>query len=220
MREGVRIFAAWYGPDHHRTANAQSVLAGVLVQAKQYAKARPLLEHALAVQTRTYGPDHRRIASTVHRLGGVAYEEGDLAAAESSYARAATIYRALHGNEHPYVGIALGGLANVAYRRGDHRRAETYLREAIAISVATLEPDHVDLGIHRIKLGRILAAQRRWAEAERELVAGRAIVEKQSAPSSPWLAMAREELATVQEALGRAGIGADAPPGGSARTAP
>ena len=44
---------------------------------------------------------------------------------------------------------------------------------------------------------------KRWKEAEAELSIGRAIIAKRSAPTSPWLKTADEDLLLVYEALGR-----------------
>ena len=77
------------------------------------------------------------------------------------------------------------------------------MREALAISATTLEPDHLEVGQQRVKLGRALVRLKRWKEAEAELSIGRAIIAKRSAPTSPWLVTADGDLLLVYEALGR-----------------
>ena len=203
MREGVLIFSSWYGADHHRTAGAQSMLAGVLTNLGKKDEARILLEGALRAQEQTYGLVHRRVANTVYRLAAMALDRGDYDRAHVLYSRSVSIYRALNGEKHPDVAAGLGGLASTAFRQKDYQRSERYMREALAISATTLEPDHLEVGQQRVKLGRALVRLKRWKEAEAELSIGRAIIAKRSAPTSPWLVTADEDLLLVYEALGR-----------------
>jgi serine/threonine-protein kinase len=204
VREGTRIFAAWFGADDHRTAGAESQLAQVLSFQDRTGEARTLLARVLGVQERAYGPNDRRVANTRHRIASIALAEGDYPAAEAEYTRVLAIFRAVHGGrDHPDVATALSSLASVALRQNQLPRAEGYMRQALAIALATLDSNHVDVGIQRLKLGRVLTRQQRWTEAEAPLLGGYRIVAEQSVPSSPWLKDAREDLAAVYEALGR-----------------
>jgi len=203
LRQGVAIFAGAFGPESYQTAGAESVLAEDLLYLERRADARSLLVHALPIQERAFGPINEHVATTRLRLANASFDDGDYDGATAGFMRVLAIYRALHGNEHPYVATVFGDLTRVAFARHDYRTAERYMRQAVAIALATEGPNHVDVGIHRLKLGRALARQQRWREAEAELVAGYAIVARQSAPSSPWLARGRDDLATVYTALGR-----------------
>ena len=67
----------------------------------------------------------------------------------------------------------------------------------------TLSPDHLNTGIARLKLGRTLLREKRYAEAEPELLAGHTIVSGQTTPAVSWLRAAREDLVSLYEATRR-----------------
>ena len=90
--------------------------------------------------------------------------------------------------------MALSNLASVYLARHEYKEAEPLFRDAIAVYTATLEPNHLNTGIARIKLGRSLLRQNRFAEAEKETRAGYEILTRQTDPSVSWLKSAREDL--------------------------
>jgi hypothetical protein len=63
--------------------------------------------------------------------------------------------------------------------------------------------DHLNTGIARVKLGRTLLRQRRYAEAEEQTRAGYDILHKQMNPSVSWLQNARQDLIDEYGALDR-----------------
>ena len=67
----------------------------------------------------------------------------------------------------------------------------------------TQSPDHRNTGIARLKLGRALLRQQRYAEAETELLAGHGIVSRQTSPSVSWLKAAQGDLVTLYDATHR-----------------
>ena len=76
-------------------------------------------------------------------------------------------------------------------------------REAIDLYSKVLAPDHQNIAIARIKLGRTLVRERQFTEAEGFLKAGYDVLARQMDPSARWVQSARAELVTVYEALGR-----------------
>ncbi|MGA8489171.1 MAG: hypothetical protein WB711_02040 [Terriglobales bacterium] len=67
----------------------------------------------------------------------------------------------------------------------------------------TLSPDHLNVAIVRIKLGRALIPQHRYADAEIEGVADYQSLSKQSNPPANWLENARKDLVEEYSALGQ-----------------
>ena len=66
------------------------------------AKARDVLERALAINERTYGRDHPNVAITLMNLG-VAYGQlGDAAKKRKYVTRAVTILEGAYGPDHPH----------------------------------------------------------------------------------------------------------------------
>ena len=66
----------------------------------------------------------------------------------------------MYNNHHYLIGIALSNLAGVYVGRKQYARAEVYYREAIQVFADTLPPDHMNMGIARIKLGHALFVNR------------------------------------------------------------
>ena len=176
------------------------MLGRSLQMQKRYDDAAMVLRRAVAIQERVFGPMHPRVASAVNDLGAVAQNRGDLDEAETAFMRMAGIYRTVYGEKHYLIGIAMSNLATVYVLRHDPRRAEPLYRQAIAMFTETQSPQHLNTGIGRIKLGRALVGQSRYAEAETELLAGYDILTKQTSPSVPWLRAAREDLVKLYTA--------------------
>ncbi len=202
-RSGLAIMEQWYGPDDPRTASAQTMLARALVRESRYEDAAPLLQRALATQEHIYGGVHPKVASALNELGTVAMKGKRLDDADAYFARMADIYRRVYGGGHYLLGIAIANRGSVAIERKDNVRAEALFREAMVVYGKSLAPDHLNFGITRVKLGRALARQARWNEAEREILDGYAILSKQTSPSVSWLKAARADLSIVYDSLGR-----------------
>jgi serine/threonine protein kinase/tetratricopeptide (TPR) repeat protein len=202
-RSGLAIMEQWYGPDDPRTASAQTMLARALVRQARYDDATPLLVKAMSTQEHIYGGVHPKVASALNELGTVAMKGKRLDDADAYFARMADIYRQVYGGGHYLLGIAIANRGSVAIERKDNVRAEVLFREAMVVYGKSLAPDHLNFGITRVKLGRALARQARWTEAEREILTGYAILEKQTSPSVSWLKAARTDLAMVYDSLGR-----------------
>jgi hypothetical protein len=104
------------------------------------------------------------------------------------------IYRKAYNDKHYLIGIAMSNLASVYVQRRDYVRAERLYRDVMARYEGVLEPDHMNVGITRIKLGRALLRQKRFAEAAAESGAGYEILIKQSDPATGFLRAARIDL--------------------------
>ena len=113
------------------------------------------------------------------------------------------IYRAGYGVSLYLVGTATSNLGSVASARKDNVLAERRVREALAIFRRTLPADHLNVGIARIKLGRALLRQGRFAEAVEESLAGHDIIARQADAGVSFLTAARADLATAYDSLGQ-----------------
>jgi len=67
-----------------------------------YAKARDIMERALAIDERTYGRDHVNVAFSLGSLGLAYGELGDAAKKREYVTRAVTIFEGAHGPDHPH----------------------------------------------------------------------------------------------------------------------
>ena len=202
-RQALDIVQGFYGASHARTGSALTMLGRALVYQQRNDEAEPILRRALAIQERVYGPSHPRVASALNDLGNIAVARGQLDSADARFRRMGDIYRAANGERHYLVGIAVSNRGGVALARKDYRGAEALYRDAVARFTAAQGPDHLNTAIARVKLGRALARQTRWAEAEREALAGYQLLITQSVPATSFAQAARRDLAAAYDALGQ-----------------
>ena len=199
-REALVITESWYGTEHFKTGSNLTMLGRSLQMQGRLDDASAVLSRAVAIQERVFGPVHPRVASAVNDLGAVALRRGNYDEAEAAFRRMSDIYRSVYGTKHYLIGIAISNIGSVYSARNEHQRAEPFYREAIAMYEATQGPQHLNTGIGRVKLGRALLGQARYAEAENELLAGYGILTAQTSPSVSWLKNAREDLVKLYTA--------------------
>jgi tetratricopeptide (TPR) repeat protein len=113
------------------------------------------------------------------------------------------IYRSAYGRKHQWTGVGVANLASVYMRHEQYFQAEPLFREAIGIFAEALGPDHLNTAIARIKLGRTLLREHRYAEAVREMLAGYQSLSKQTVPGVSWLVDARKDLVVAYDSLGQ-----------------
>jgi tetratricopeptide (TPR) repeat protein len=129
------------------------------------------------------------------------FESVVLRVRSSAGPRMADTYRAVYGDSHYLLGIARSNVASVYMARKHYKDAEHLYREVIVRFSDTQGREHLNTGIARIKLGRALVRQDRFAEAEGEILAGYDILAKQTSPTVSWLKAAREDLVKIYDTL-------------------
>jgi serine/threonine-protein kinase len=162
-----------------------------------------MLNEALRIRERMFGPSHPLVAATLNELGNTAVRQRRLDDAEAAYARMVDIYRTAYQDYHYLIGTATSNLANVFMERKQYPRAEELFREAVRRFTETQGADHVNTGIARIKLGRSLLRQRRFADGAVESFAGYEILSPQMSPSVSYLRAARRDLIADYDSLGQ-----------------
>ena len=202
-RDGLAIVQRVYGDNDPRTAAALTMLSRTLVAEEKFDEAFPLARSALAIRERVFGAVSPQAASTVNELGIMALRAKRYDDADGFFARNADIYRSVFKRPHNLLGTALANRGSVFMARGDNINAERLFREALDVFGTTLPDKHLDIGIARIKLGRSLLRQRRFADAERESSTGLSILLAQTSPSTSWVKNARGDLAAVYDSLGQ-----------------
>jgi serine/threonine-protein kinase len=200
-REALGIIEAWYGSGHEETASAQANLAQQLMYLGRLDEARPLLRQALASQQKNLGPVHPRVAFIWNELGSVSLRAKDYDEADNAFTQALEINRKVAPGTFR-VGVALSNLGSVATAREDYARAEQYFRQAIENLTKAQSAEHPNTVIARVKLGRALVRQGKYAEAEDHLRFGEEMLTKRPAGET-FIRSAREDLITVYEATQR-----------------
>ena len=112
--------------------------------------------------------------------------------------RAVELNRQAYGETNFRTLVAQGNLAGVYYTQRYYDRAETILRQVVDGYALEL-PDHLNLGIAKIKLARTLARTKKFKEAESQALAGYEIVKKHKHPD--WIKDARSTLVLIYEGL-------------------
>ncbi len=202
-RDALTINSGWYGQDSYVTASNLTMLGRAMVREEKYDEAISTLQQALRIQERVFGPVHPRVASAVNELGTVSLLRNKLDDAEAAFRRMADIYAKVYPGGHYLTGTALSNLASVYMVRKEPARAEPLYRQAIVIYSTAQSPEHLNTGIARIKLGRSLLRQGRFAEAAEESLAGYEIVSKQSDPAVSFLKNARKDIVAAYDSLGQ-----------------
>jgi hypothetical protein len=101
----------------------------------------------------------------------------------------------------PSAGAVLSNLASVYMGRHEWARAEEIFRQVVPLYIETLSATDINAGIARIKLGRTLLRQNRYAEAATQTRAGYDILTPQMDPKVSWLVNARKNLVEEYSAL-------------------
>jgi serine/threonine-protein kinase len=135
-------------------------------------------------------------------MGDLALDRERYDEAHALFGRAADIYRAAYGPHSGALGIEYGNLGSLELDRGDNPAAERYFRQALEAYSGAIPPGHLDIAIARVKLGRALLRQKRYAEAERSTRAGYEVLVALTDPSISFLRAARKDLIQDYTALG------------------
>ncbi len=203
-RKAIDIDSGFYGGAHFRTAAHLSMLGRALVSQERYDEATRVLQRALNIQEATFGSAHPRVASVLNELGNVALKHKAFDSADAYFTRMARVYSAANGDAHFTVAVALSNRATVYNEQQQYARAEAIYRDVVIRFTKAQGAEHMNTGIARIKLGRSLVRQKRWAAGAAESEAGYTIVARQAEPGVSFLQAARKDLADATAALGRA----------------
>jgi eukaryotic-like serine/threonine-protein kinase len=202
LRQALEITRSWYGEESPNTADVSVHLADVLARENRLDEAGGMLHHALETQQKAAnGKPRMRTAFVLNAMGVLASERKMWQEAESDYRQAAQIYTALYGDNHPETAVAYANLASTFLDEGKFAEAERQFRDVLVRYGSTEGVDPLNVGIARIKLGRTLERERRYKDAEGELLAGSLLVSGQTGESSSWLRAARADLVRVYKAL-------------------
>ncbi len=201
-RQALDIQQFWYGRNHPNTADVTTQLAQVLEAEGKLDEAQKFLNQALeTLDSIGEGRPQMRVALMLNARGLLEQRRGDLKAAEADFQRSADIYASIYGYDHRNTAIALGNLGSIYLSEQNYAKAEEKFRDVLARYSRALSADPLDVGIARIRLGRTLVFEKRYREAEAELLEGYRLVSQRSGPSTIWLQNARADLASTYEAL-------------------
>ena len=190
------------GPEHLEVANALHLLALILDDKHDYAKAESPNLRALAIREKALGPDHPDVALSLFNLAWLAKVKQDFAQAEALYKRTLDIQERALGKDHRAVTTTLNDMAVMYNQRGDHETALQMHQRVLAIREGTLGPDDAGVALTLNNLARTNELKADYAEAESLLRRSLAIYEKSRGPDHPETAFAVDGLARILSANG------------------
>jgi len=189
------------GPEHRETLMAVKDLGMAWNNLGEYAKARALVDDALAIRSRQE-PQHADVAILRHNLGAIDWQLGNYTAARDSFTAAADGLARAFGGDHPHVASALEGLGVIQHQLGEHAESRTTLRRVLAIRENVLPPGHPLIGQTYVNLGDVLMSMGDYPSALRAFEHGLAIWEHALGPNHPQLLIALTDLAVLRDRTG------------------
>ena len=198
-RQGLAMMRRLYPGDHPNVAAGLRDLAQCLTLEGDPTGAEPFLREAMAMDRRLHPGDDGDVAADLRRLGALRQARGDLTGAERAFADALAMDRRVTPGDDTSVVVDLNGLASARLARGDPAAAEPVAREAVAMSVRLDGQDAATTADARVNLGRALAGNGRFPEAQAELIhANRALSTADRLPAGRRLPVA-EALAQLYQ---------------------
>ncbi len=166
------------GPEHPRTLQAMSNLVDVYVQQGRFSDAVKLLPEILKVQRNVLGPEHPDTLSSMNLLADVYDQQGHYRDAEKLLNETVEVQRRVLGPKNPELLLSLNTLSNVYYDQGRYDESEKLARE-VATGYGSLKlEDSRDMGAARVALGRALMGEKRYPQAEPELLEAERLLSK------------------------------------------
>ncbi|MBS0588312.1 MAG: tetratricopeptide repeat protein [Proteobacteria bacterium] len=148
------------------TARLFNQLGAMYLTKSLYAKAEPLMRHALAIDEANLGLNHPKVALLLNNLALLLQETNRLTEAEPLIRRALAIDELSFGPDHPNVARDLNNLAQLLKATNRLIEAEPLMRRALAIDELSFGPDHPDVAIDLNNLAQLLLDTNRLTEAE------------------------------------------------------
>ena len=183
FREALDMNRRLYPGVHPRVAAGMNNLSVVLKGLGDTAGAEALARETLEMRRRLYPGDHPAVATGLGNLALLIEDRGDLAAPEALFRESLDMRRRLYPEGHTSIATDLTNLGGLLLERGDARAAEPVYREAVAMYARLNDADFWPTANARIGLGRTLTAERRFDEAESELLAAERVLAKDGVPA-------------------------------------
>jgi eukaryotic-like serine/threonine-protein kinase len=188
---------------HQRIAESINNLAMVHYRQNAYDKAEPLFRESLAMNRQLFGADHPEVTANLNNLGLVARDRGDYASADEIFGQVVMANRRQLGPSHIQVGRSLNNWAESVRRSGNLARAEQLFRESVGIHAAALSPTHWQTAATQMLLARTLVAQRRYLDAERQILEAYPSLVKEFGPTNARTRAAAERAVELYDAWKR-----------------
>ncbi|PCC69612.1 Tetratricopeptide repeat-containing protein [Nannocystis exedens] len=199
--EAQQLCAQHLSPRHPQRARVAHDLGALLLQTDP-ARARELLDEALAIWTDTYGSVCVECGRAHSSLMGQASAAGELGRAEHHARRALAIYRQVLPADHPDLAAALVNLGAVLHWRGDFAGAVPAYGEALRLQERILPEGHLHRAITEGNLGESLVALQRHAEALQRFASAEPVARAAGQPGEELLLLLLRNKAKALQGTG------------------
>jgi tetratricopeptide (TPR) repeat protein/tRNA A-37 threonylcarbamoyl transferase component Bud32 len=167
QREAVTAATGMYGPDHIELLSVTFESGEMLAQAQRYPEAIAALEPALARWRSAGDPEDDRYVTALASLAAAADGMGDSAKSEQRLRELLALKQRIYTPPHDAIAATLRELALIVGRDGARdKEADALLAQALSMQRQVFGNDHAEIAETHEARGNILAAQRRFDEAE------------------------------------------------------
>ncbi|HIG73256.1 MAG TPA: tetratricopeptide repeat protein, partial [Bacteroidetes bacterium] len=143
QQEAVRIHQEMNGPDHPKTAEAMSELAGLAADRGDLATADSLFGRSVAILEAAYGAEHPTLATVINNWALRLDNAGERERAEPMHRRALALREAVYGEQHQETAGSIQNLAAVVSAQpGRYAEAVALYDRAEAIYRAVMPEGH------------------------------------------------------------------------------
>jgi serine/threonine-protein kinase len=201
--QALQIRRAHEGTNSLGVAETLNNLAAVLQARGNRTDAEAALAEALRIRRVMLPPMHARIAQSVDNLAVFYASGGEYERARPLFKEAISISEQTLGPTHPDLAITLNNYGAVLILAGGpYDEAEALLRRALAIRLDRLPPGDSRTAYTRSLLGRCLLLQKRYGEAEPELLGALADLRQAGPRLQKRALVVEDDLVRLYEAKG------------------
>jgi len=159
------------GPEHPDTLINLNNMALMYLDQKRYVEAEAIYSKVFDIRRRVLGPDHPSTLITEYSIAVLYRNQSKFEQAEPLLNHVIEARRRVLGPENPDTLIATLGLVTVYFQDAKYAQSEAFAREALA-TYRKARPDDWRRYESESRLGASLAGQKRYAEAESNLLSG------------------------------------------------
>lgn len=191
------------GEMDRQTIATMSNYAWMLTNVDKFAKAESLGVRALALRRRLMGNENSETMQSANNLAVLYKKAGRLKEAEALYLEDYQTSRRLVGAEHPEMLPTMANLGLLYMAEKKYPEAEKILGEALAMAHKNMPPNFMGTGIISQSYGELMAALRRFDQAEAHLLEAYRIQETVLGRGNPGTARCAMSLVRLYEQTGR-----------------
>ncbi|MBI4749989.1 MAG: CHAT domain-containing protein [Acidobacteria bacterium] len=191
-----------FGDEHPLTARCLTLLATILYDKADYARAEQCARRAISIREKQLGSEHHDLAESLNILALVCKSKGDYPTAEPLYLRAIAIMEKTVGPNHPDVAESVYNLAELYRAKGDYQRARPLVQRALTIFEKELGPEHPNVAFCVNSLGRLFWLEGKFDEAEPLFLRALELRKKVLGPDHPGVALSLNNLGLLYQDKG------------------